>query len=504
MWPFRAENQTMPKPLSLSFPFLAALALGCAGSSEKSVRQDLEAYPGRDRRVTEDEQGRTESRGNPKLRAEAASAGRQVDESGYGTLSHYLARALEKNPEARAAFARWRASVSRIARSRTLPEPTLSFGYFIQSVETRVGPQQARVGLQQSFPWPTKLTAGADSAAAQAQAQARAFDARVLAVQERVARAYWQLWQVRISRAIHEEHLGILRSLSETTRARLAIGAVDLADQQQIDLTAARLEDRILSMKEAERTAAAQLRAAVGMEPGKETPTVEEPAPVGVPRSSQQELVQAALTHPSLESFELQAQSHEYTARSVAADRLPSFTIGADWILTGEARMADVADSGKDGIVVGAGVRVPLWQGSYSKSVEAAQAEAVASRSDGDAAANQAIAELEAALAQVRDSARRVELFRNALLPQAESTYTSVLGSYAAGRGSVAQALLAQRDLLELRIELEEERAAHARAWARLEQVTAENLGRADLEQADLEPSGTPPPAADESTKATP
>ena len=138
--------------------------------------------------------------------------------------------------------------------------------------------------------------------------------------------------------------------------------------------------------------------------------------------------------------------------------------------------MPGVAGSGRDAIIVGAGVRLPLWQGSYSEGIQAAQAESRAQRAERRALVERAEAELAATLANLRDATRRVELYRVTLVPQAETAYESVLGAYTVGQGAIAQALLSQRDLLELRIELERARADHARTWARLEELTAREL----------------------------
>jgi hypothetical protein len=71
-----------------------------------------------------------------------------------------------------------------------------------------------------------------------------------------------------------------------------------------------------------------------------------------------------------------------------------------------------------------------------------------------------------------------VNVYESTLIPQADAAYSSVLGAYATGRGSVAATLLSQSDLLQLRIELEEIRAEHAAAWARLEEVVGSRLER--------------------------
>lgn len=460
-------------PISAKKPILRALAAalltaasGCAGTYEGVVQEDLERA------------ARTQA-GEPD--GGAAPAPRPAD-LGRG-LDAYVAYAMARSPELSASFERWRAGVLRISRARRLPEPTLTYGFFIRNVETRVGPQRHRLSLQQTFPWPTKLIAGADAASAEARALERRFDAQALAIRRRVAEAYWRLWLIRKTREIQRGQLDVVRGLSESARALVATGRATLADLLQIDLSAARLEDMIEGLGEAERSAEADLIAAIGAPAGTRAPTPGAPPDPALPAESEAALRQVALDHPLIESFSLMSEARESAARSQEADGLPSFMVGLDWIETGEARMPGVTDSGKDALIVGVGLRVPLWQGSYSEAARAAQAEAAAQRAEGRAAADRAAAEVTAALAALRDAARRVRLHRSTLLPQAETAFTSVLGAYATGQSSVSAAMLAQRDLLELHIGLARARAEHAMAWARLEQVVGHTIERVAIRE---------------------
>src|SRR5690606_13255743 len=87
-----------------------------------------------------------------------------------GSFEAYLIHALRQHPELRAAYEAWRAQALRIEPARRWPEPMLSYGYFVRSVETRVGPRRPRVGVRQEIPWPATLEAGAEAAAAMARA----------------------------------------------------------------------------------------------------------------------------------------------------------------------------------------------------------------------------------------------------------------------------------------------------------------------------------------------
>jgi outer membrane protein, heavy metal efflux system len=392
------------------------------------------------------------------------------------SLADYISIAFEQNPEIRADFERWQASVLSISRARRLPDPTISFGYFVRSVETRVGPQRARVNLQQAFPWPTRLTAGADAASAQARAIQRRFEAKVLMVAKEVSIAYWNLWQLRIIRDIHSQHLEVIRNLSESVRTRLSIGEATLAELQQIDLDAARIEDNINAMNEQEHSAEAQLSAAIGVSSEFFISTFQEPGAALMPKETFEDLLSMLRVHPMVESTGFWAQFAESTARAENAHRLPSFTVGIDWIITGEATVPDIEDSGKDALIVGAGMTIPLWQGNYADGVAAAKAESRAYLAQQKAVFDKAKAQLTTTYSILRDAVRRVDLYIMTLVPQAEAVYESVLGAYMVGRGSVAQVLLSQRDLLELRIELQRARADYERAWSQLEEIAGKEL----------------------------
>ena len=390
-------------------------------------------------------------------------------EAAPGSVSAYRARALADSPEVAAAHARWEAAIHRIAAARQLPQPTVGLGLFLRSVETRVGPQQARIGLAQAFPWPTSLSASSTAASAEARAAEAAFDAVVLDVFGRVDQAYWQLWEIRTTRATHRAHLDVLDDLSATLRARLEVGGASFADLQQLDLSRARLADRIESMGAAEAEAEAALRAAVG-QIGGVAPTPEEPPTPSIPGSDEQALVELAMAHPSVTQRAATTDVADARLRVARAARMPTLSVGAEAILTGEA-VTPMEDSGKDALVATASVSVPLWQRGRAETVRAEHAGVDVREAELRAARVQRAADVQRAYARVVDSSRRIGLVRDTLLPQAEATYDSLLAAYATGRGTVAQVLMAQRDLLDLRVDLEQARAGHARAWARLNEA---------------------------------
>ncbi len=394
-----------------------------------------------------------------------------------GSLPEYLAYALSNSPETRAAFESWRAARLRISRASRLPEPSISFGYYLRSVETKVGPQRYKIGISQTFPWPSKLAASEDAAAEKAAAASLMVDANVLAVKRKVARAYWDLWLIHEQHALKAEHDVILEALAGAVRGRLQTGAATLAELSQVDLGIARHHDHRGQHELAARKASARLRAAVGAVGELQAgilPIADAPLQ-GLPKTSEKALWAMSRRHPMVEKFSHLVASENHRVRVQKTDRYPRFKVGINLIGTGESS-ALVEDNGKDAVIVSAGLSVPLWGQSYSDSIAAARATSRSHAAMREAGLREAEAMLEASLADVKDAERRIVLYEKTLIPQAETVFQAVLGSYQIGRSTVAAVIIAQRDLIELRLQHAASRAQHAKAWASLEFVVAQEL----------------------------
>ena len=83
----------------------------------------------------------------------ALPADGRADESSFAeeplpekaTLSDLLDYVQKHNPALKAARARWNAARAAIGEVGAWPDPKVSYGYFLEEVETRVGPQEQRV-----------------------------------------------------------------------------------------------------------------------------------------------------------------------------------------------------------------------------------------------------------------------------------------------------------------------------------------------------------------------
>jgi len=127
-------------------------------------------------------------------------------------LDIYLETAATNNPALKARFNEYQATLQVVPQVGSLPDPRVSFGYFIRPVETRAGPQQARLSATQMFPWFGTLNAEENSAIQIAKAKYEAFEEAKSNLFYEVKSAYYDLYVIRKAISITTENINILNT----------------------------------------------------------------------------------------------------------------------------------------------------------------------------------------------------------------------------------------------------------------------------------------------------
>jgi outer membrane protein TolC len=361
-----------------------------------------------------------------------------------------VAYALTVHPDLGAATARRQAAAARVDQVGSLPDPVFRWGEMIESVETRVGPQQRILSLQQPLPWPGTLGARGDAADARESMAAAGERGAAVRVAAGVRRAWAHAAWLGESRRVVQRQLTLVRAAEDAVRSSYEAGRQGYADLLQVQLEVARLEDRLRSLEDESLAARAGLNAALGRDPAAPLPLPEDLAAGAVPVATPADTV----PHPQLEVLDHEATAARLDAEAARAGGRPTLSIGVDWIQVGEARVDGVPDSGKDAWVARFGVSLPLWRGKHDGAATAADAQAAALQAERRARDHALGARRAAATVAWRDAERRRQLHREDLLPRARQVYEAVLASYRTGGATFAEVLSAERTLLELEVGL--------------------------------------------------
>ncbi len=389
------------------------------------------------------------------------------------TLDDYLRLAAQRSPALRAAFFEWRAAVERSGYAGSLPEPVLTYTRFLENVETRVGPQNQRLSLRQSYPWFGTLGAREDVALEEANSAYGRFEAERLRTFYRVKSAFYQYYFLGRRIALAEENMELLRFWESVVRTKYKTALRQHPDVIRAQVELGKLEDLVLSLKDEVDAAAARLGAVLNLPRSTSLPVP------GAVQVKERELdgrgvVKAAVEHnPDLRALRHLADKEEAAVRLAKKSYYPDLFFGVDYIETGEAINPATSESGKDAWMVGVGVELPVWFGKYKAMTREAKARRARARYMIQESQNELAALAEKVKFEHDDALRKVRLYRDGLVPKAKQSLNASYTAYQAGELSFLDVLDAQRRLLDFQLEFERSVSRLGTKQAEIEMITA-------------------------------
>ncbi len=393
----------------------------------------------------------------------------QQDAAGQG-LEDLLAAAEEFAPRLLIAQARHAASLQRAAQATEFPDPKLRLTWWAEEVQTRSGPMDARIMASQRLPWPGKLSA----AGAVADAGSLAAGVGLQAARTELRLRMTLAWNERVRRAraqtILLEHAGLLSEIEDIALAEALREAARPGGLVRVQVDLGQVRDRIAALREGGLQVHAQLEVLAGRavesdrDWGAESfhPVTQKAAP---------KLSSVSAEHPLLR---LHAAQVEIARRQIEVASLagrPDFEVALDYTFVGDSGAAGV-ESGADPVSLSLGFDLPFGSAADDAREQEARASFGLQNAEMHGARLQLEGRRRVAWAARRDAYRRISLYRDDLLPQAEEAFAISLDGYQAGSAPFLEVLDSARDLLRLRLDALQAEADLAGARAELQYLT--------------------------------
>jgi cobalt-zinc-cadmium efflux system outer membrane protein len=384
--------------------------------------------------------------------------------------------ALENSPEINAAIQMHLGALERVPQVTALAEPKLSYRYFFEEVETRVGPQEHAIGISQTLPWFGKLRLQGVAASESARAAAERVASVRNSVIAEVASAWYELYYLGQSIEIVRGNRDLVLHLERVARARYGTGGATHADVIRAQVELGNIENRLASLEDRRAPLSARLNATLNR-PTTELFSLPKTASfLAVGLSDDQLLEQVALNNPDLRATSFDIQAAKSIKERAKKNYLPDFTLGIDYIATGEARMAGVDDSGDNALSASVGVTLPIWRSKYDAGVREADANIRREEYRRDQLLNTFHADTVTALFKLRDAKRQIDLYKNTLLPKGNESLAATQRAYSSGSAAFADLIDSQRVLLNFELSYARSITDHNQARTVLEKLIGQPL----------------------------
>lgn len=390
-------------------------------------------------------------------------------------LPDLIKEALENNPRVKAAHEEWQASLEQISQAKGFPDPMLSFAYFGQSIETRLGPQRNKISLSQKIPFFGKLSLKENIA----QENSSIFEVQLTKVAAdiilQVKEAYFSLYWFEKAIDLRNEEKEVLGRLAKIAQKKYETGLANQQDVLKAHLEISRLAEKILTLKQGKKTIEAKLNALLNR------PTTSPIGRIG-------EIEEAHLTFSLAELFEMarngrpelkQAQhfilKSEKSIELAKKNNWPDFTLKFEYFDIGAGSTSHPED-GRNAWLGAIGVNIPLWRGKY----KAAEAEAVirltANQKRFEEIKSDTAAQVSEYYQEVKTYKDQLALYRHSLIPQAEQTLKASEVAYLSGKVDFLNLLESERMILQIKTGYFKNLSESRKSLARLERLVGQDL----------------------------
>jgi outer membrane protein TolC len=387
------------------------------------------------------------------------------------TLPEYLRYAVLHNAGLKAAFEEWKASLEQIPQAKALPDPTFTYGYFIEQLQTR-----HQAGIMQMFPWFGKIEARTDAAAAAAKAARKRYEVRELQLFFDVKEAFFEYLYLASAIQIAGENLELARHFEEVARAKYLTATGTHPDIIRAQIRIAELQYRLNALERERDPNVARLNAVLNRPAEAPLPWPRQ-EPIQTVEIDRRTLVAALKeNNPQLQAMGFDVEQLRREVDVAKRNFYPDIGLEAQWM---KMNMGEMSGNDND-LMLGLQLNLPIWRRSYKAGELQARAMARRAQHEKKDMENELVARTARALYEYEDNGHRLQLYGDELVPRAQQLISVSEAAYLAGTVDFLSLIDAQQTLLEFRLERERAWTGHQQKLAELEMLAGTDLsGRA-------------------------
>jgi len=351
-------------------------------------------------------------------------------------LKALIQEALENNPGLEAAVQRALSAEKTIPQAGALPDPQLTFGLSnlpVNSFSFDQDPMTGKViGVMQMFPFPGKLSLATDIAEYEASAIKYQQEEIRNQVVQLVKQTYFDLYAIDRAFETTEKNKALMDQFVHVTETKYATGSGLQQDVLRAQVEISKLEDDLIMWEQKRISVAARLNALlnrpVDNPVDKTLPELKLPdSPITI--FPAEEIEQ---NRPLLKAWNERIQKVESAVKLAERDIWPNFTVGASY-----RQRNDLADGRQmtDFFSATVSLNMPLYFKRKQKAkVSEKELDFSATKSEYENVKINVLSEIESILAELERNRKRVELYKDGILLQAQQSLESAHAGYRVGK----------------------------------------------------------------------
>jgi outer membrane protein TolC len=286
---------------------------------------------------------------------------------------------------------------------------------------------------------------------------------------------YYELYYLRRSISITEDNIELLKHLESVAQAKYRAGAT-VAGVIKAQIELGKLADRLRSLNDVRGPVVARLNAALNRPAEAPLPWPQDVRFNEIELDGTKLLSALRDSNPELLGLDFVLSKEERAIGLARKAAYPGLMLGVDYIDTGDADDPGVLDSGKDPLLAKIALDLPVWRGKNRSAVIEAERRRDAAAQERVERGNRLAADLSMVVYKHRDAERKIDLYRDTLIPQAEQSLNVTEEAYRTGSVDFLSLIDAHRLLLEFQLSHERALVDRAQQLSKIEMIVGIDL----------------------------
>jgi outer membrane protein TolC len=394
----------------------------------------------------------------------------------YSSLDDLLYYGFQNSPALKAGFSRWKAALENVSQAGVLPDPKLTFAYFLKEVETRVGPQQSKIGIMQKFPWFGKRKLKQNAAVEVASSEKQNFRNIKLLLSYTIKKYYYRFIFIRQKITILKKNIELLKYFEEVVKAKYQSGTADYNDLVKVRIEEKLLHNKLRSVKDSLAPAESKLNAVLNRPPGALLPEWQSIHVFDITYGLKQLSIWVLSNSPSLQALEYKYRASEIRIKLAKKNYYPDISLGLDYIITGDSLPGGSLRN--DPVIVMAQINLPLNFSKIKAQVNQAGYYANMINQQKKEQKNALLSRLETVYYGYKDAGETADVYTESLIPLAKQSVNIVQSAYETNKADILSLIDSQRTLLGLELEYKRSIRERAEKSAELSMLAGKDLNR--------------------------
>lgn len=390
------------------------------------------------------------------------------------TLQQVVDTAVKNNPAVVESKKRWEEKQARIPLATAWPNPQL--GIMKDDIpNSSLNPFDAMMteySFTQDIMNPAKRKAMGKMAGSDAEMAKANYQDKQMEVYTAAKEAYYDLLYADKALEIGKENQQLMGQLVQIAQVNYSTGMVSLQDTLRAQTEFSKMTTDLLSMASMVAVAKAKVNTVIGRSADAPLTVQEEfsaPAPDFDLAKLQQE---AQAGKPAVVGMERQVEMAKNGVELAQKQQLPDYQFRIAYKDRKQSGMDAAPDTWKMEFMV----MLPLWQDKNKAEIKSATANLEAAQASLTNMQNMTGLDLEMALTEAQSAWRRIDLYKNTIVPQAEQTYQAGIVGYTNGKVDFMAVLDSLNALRNAKLDYYKARIDYEKAVAKLEKAVGKPL----------------------------